>query len=181
MHYNICVTLHFNGSKESATTTQMLVMYVKAVTHQANSRLSAKVRPSLSVCQLSFWSVFHTIGTSWAPSVPFLPIEHVESTIGSQWDRSLWLAIQLCKVVHEKNSESDKSEQRVHTEKAFRHGMKKVKTNVIHVQNGKQALICLLFVYLQSKFRFLFLNDGNRLLPPAGITSYFLSLRRRTC
>lgn len=96
MHYNICVTLHFNGSKESATTTQMLVMYVKAVTHQANSRLSAKVRPSLSVCQLSFWSVFHTIGTSWAPSVPFLPIEHVESTIGSQWDRSLWLAIQLC-------------------------------------------------------------------------------------
>ncbi len=35
-----------------------------------------------------------------------------------------------------------------------------------HIQNDKQALLCLRFVYL---FRFLFLIDEYSLLPPADI------------
>ncbi len=46
-----------------------------------------------------------------------------------------------------------------------------------HIQNDKQALLCLRFVYL---FRFLFLIDEYSLLPPADIYSYFLSNRSKT-
>ncbi len=48
---------------------------------------------------------------------------------------------------------------------------------MIHIQNDKQALLCLRFVHL---FRFLFLIDKYSLLPPADIDSYFLSNRSKT-
>ncbi len=55
--------------------------------------------------------------------------------------------------------------------------------NVTDIQNGKQALLCLRFVYLRksriSLFRFLFLNDDYLLLIAADIDSWFLSRRRR--
>lgn len=46
-----------------------------------------------------------------------------------------------------------------------------------HIQNDKQALLYLHFVYL---FRFLFLINEYSLLPPADIDSYFLSNRSKT-
>ncbi len=51
------------------------------------------------------------------------------------------------------------------------------------IQNGKQALLCLLFVYLRlckiSLFRLLLLNDEYILLIAAEIDSSFLSRMRR--
>ncbi len=38
---------------------------------------------------------------------------------------------------------------------------------MIHIQNCKQAPLCLLFVYLQSGFPYF--NGKYRLLPPAGM------------
>ncbi len=56
--------------------------------------------------------------------------------------------------------------------------------NVTDIQNGKQALLCLHFVYLylsrKSLFRFLLLNDEYILLIAADIDRYFLSRMRRT-
>ncbi len=52
--------------------------------------------------------------------------------------------------------------------------MKKI-INLTDIQNGKQALLCLHFVYLRlsliSLFRFLLLNDEYLLLIPADIDS----------
>jgi len=41
--------------------------------------------------------------------------------------------------------------------------------SMIDFKNDKQALVCLLFVYLLSWFWFPFLNDKYRLLIPADI------------
>ncbi len=49
--------------------------------------------------------------------------------------------------------------------------MKKI-INMIHIQNGKQVLLFLHYIYP-------FLNDEFRLLQPAGMDRYFLSCRNK--
>lgn len=44
---------------------------------------------------------------------------------------------------------------------------------MIHIQNRKQELFSLRLVYPQFQFRFPFLNDAYRRLPPAGVDRYF--------
>lgn len=81
-------------SNGGPTLSEFENLWLNPGAHQADSRLSANVGPSVSICRSSFCGDSNTVGTSWAPLlVAFLLILHVELMAHpiSERERSHWL------------------------------------------------------------------------------------------
>jgi len=115
---------------------------LRALTHQANGRPSSNVW-LLGECLLFLLCVPH-LGSSLAYAGGSLS----DSTSDSRWDRLLRLAVvEFSKEIKtERNLRSTTCIFSQHHEPP---GMKKL-ISMIDIPNGKQALLCLQFVYLQS-------------------------------
>ncbi len=110
-----------------------------------------------NVCWPTFCSVFCTTGTNCTTVISFLADWACWITDGAQrWVKSLLFVV--------KNREPKKNEWE--------------KKKSVESKWTIKMLLCLQFVYLQpNSSSFPFLNDKYRLLPPAGMGSYFLSCK----
>lgn len=153
-----------------------------------HSKLTVDYWPSLNVCWPSFCSVFHTVGTS-ETTVGGLSVLNCHWA-GDERDHFDWLCTKR-KMKMMKASKYQRQTQKallilhLHFIWALQYDLKiafdhnnmtvwnEVKTNMIHIQNGKQLLHCLHLVVSS-------LNGEYRPLPPTGMERYALSHRCRT-